>query len=113
MQDVEAPPSPCTYAEAAGAVAHFRLAYYRFILKATTAIRLPPYKGSAFHGGFGHALKRTLCVMREQICNACLLPTQCFYPYVFETKLEVHAPDREGEETIPRLFVLAPPLEDY
>lgn len=113
MKEAEALPSPFTYAEAAAAIAHFRLAHYRFTLKATTAIRLPPYKGSAFRGGFGHALKRTLCVMREQICTSCLLPTQCFYPYVFETKVEVHAPDREGEETIPRPFILVPPLEDY
>jgi hypothetical protein len=113
MKEVEALPSPCTHAEAAAAVAHFRLASYRFMLKATMAIQLPPYKGSAFHGGFGYALKRTLCVMRGKTCNFYLLPTQCFYPYVFETKVEVHAPDREGEETIPRPFVLVPPLEDY
>ena len=31
---------------------------YLFRLRAETPLRLPPYKGSAFHGAFGHALKR-------------------------------------------------------
>lgn len=34
------------------------IAKYLFRLRAETTIRLPPDKGSAFHGAFGHALKR-------------------------------------------------------
>lgn len=33
------------------------LAKYRFRMAAETPIRLPPFKGSTLHGGFGHALK--------------------------------------------------------
>ena len=57
---------PFSYSAAAMAVAHFRLAYYRFVLKATTDIQLPPYKGSSFRRiracseayGLYHARKR-------------------------------------------------------
>ena len=49
---------PFSSSAAAMAIAHFRLAYYRFVLKATTDIQLPAYKGSSFRGGFGHALKQ-------------------------------------------------------
>lgn len=31
---------------------------YRFTLAAATTIKLPGYKGSTFHGGFGHALRK-------------------------------------------------------
>jgi hypothetical protein len=95
------------------AVAHFRLAYYRFLLKATTDIHLPAYKGSSFRGGFGHALKHTVCITPENVCHSCLFRTQCLYPYIFDTKLETHDTAGEGEETLPRPFVLVPPLEDY
>jgi hypothetical protein len=113
MRTAATPLLPFTFAAAAAAVSHFRLVYYRFVLKATTTIELPPYKGSAFHGGFGHALKRTVCVMPKQGCTSCLCPAQCLYPYIFETKLEAHDAAYVGEETIPRPFVLVPPLEDY
>ena len=105
---------PFSYSAAAMAVAHFRLAYYRFVLKATTDMQLPTYKGSSFRGGFGHALKRTICITPEHVCHSCLLRTQCLYPYIFDTKLETHdAEGEDGEETLPRPFVLVPPLEDY
>lgn len=29
---------------------------------------LPPYKGSTFRGAFGGALKRAVCVARQQEC---------------------------------------------
>lgn len=95
------------------AVAHFRLACYRFVLKATTDMELPAYKGSTFRGGFGHALKSRVCLTPTHVCHACLFRTQCLYPYIFETKLGTHDADGESEETIPRPFVLVPPLEKY
>ena len=106
-------PPDFSYTEAAMAVAHFRLACYRFVLKATMEIQLPPYKGSAFRGGFGHALKARVCLTPEHVCHSCLLRAQCLYPYVFEPTLEAHNTDAESEETIPRPFVLVPPLENY
>jgi hypothetical protein len=47
--------------------------------------RLPIYAGSAWRGAFGHALKRTICVVRGTPCAACMLYRNCAYPYLFET----------------------------
>ena len=58
-------------------------------------------------------LKHTVCITPEKVCHACLFRTQCLYPYIFETKLETHDAAGDGEETLPRPFVLVPPMEDY
>lgn len=47
---------------------------------------LPPYKGSTFRGGFGSALKQTLCALRQQQCPVCLLRETCLYARVFEVQ---------------------------
>ena len=60
---------------------------YLFQLRATTEIRLVPFKGSAFHGGFGHALKK-------------ISPLYCE---------EIFGPGQKN--TLPRPFVLLPPLD--
>ncbi len=60
---------------------------YLFRLRAETAIKLPPYKGSALHGGFGHALKR-------------ISPT--YYQQLFE---------QGNDGASPKPFVLLPPLD--
>ena len=39
-------------------LARFRVGRFRFALTATSPIVLPEYKGSAFHGAFGWALRR-------------------------------------------------------
>ena len=41
-------------------LASLLLAKYRVYAQATEHITLPEFKGSVFHGGFGHALKATL-----------------------------------------------------
>ncbi|WP_089943981.1 CRISPR system precrRNA processing endoribonuclease RAMP protein Cas6 [Candidatus Entotheonella palauensis] len=99
-----------TFDASATAIDHFRLLYCRFTLKATTPLHLPPYKGSAFRGGFGHALKQMACTAPEKICDTCEQPNRCIYAYLFETKIEQTG---ANEEMIPRPFVLVPPLEAY
>ncbi len=63
------------------------IAKYLFRLRAETPILLPPYKGSSFHGGFGHALKRI---------------APFYYKEIFE-------PGSDGAK--PKPFVLLPPLD--
>ncbi|MDH4319260.1 MAG: CRISPR system precrRNA processing endoribonuclease RAMP protein Cas6 [Desulfobulbaceae bacterium] len=65
---------------------------YRFTLVANTPIRLPLYKGSTVHGGFGHALRK-------------ISPT--YYRMLFE-------PENTGLAVaqIPRPYVLLPPLDE-
>ena len=63
------------------------VAKYLFRLKAKSSIQLPPYKGSALHGGFGHALKK-------------------ISPYYYQQLFE---PGSDGAR--PKPFVLLPPLD--
>jgi len=55
----------------------------RLHLTATTPLRLPPSKGSAFRGG--RAFEETVCVVERRECARCLLRTRCAYSYVFDT----------------------------
>ncbi len=67
---------------------HLQLAKYRFTLEAIDEIKLPPYKGSTFHGAFGHALMQ-------------ISPT--WYHYFYE-------PNRQG--SWPKPLVILPPLDE-
>ena len=62
---------------------------YQFTLEAVDSITLPAYKGSTFHGGFGHALMK-------------ISPT--WYKYFFE-------PGKNKKGDWPKPFVILPPLD--
>ncbi len=78
---------------------------YSFDLVAKSEIQLPIYKGSAFRGVFGHALKKTVCITDRINCDNCLLVNNCAYHYIFETK-------NERGENVAHPFVLEPPLTE-
>lgn len=80
-----------------------QFAHFHFELRAESDFTLPDFKGSTFRGKFGHVLKRTICLMRDGVCESCELRDRCAYPYLFETK-------NEREENVPRPFVIGPPL---
>lgn len=67
-----------------------KLSKYCFILEAVNKIALPAYKGSAFHGGFGHALMQI---------------SPLWYRYFFEPGI-----DKKGDW--PKPFVILPPLDE-
>ncbi len=76
---------------------------FQFSLIAKDKIRLPYYKGSAFRGLFGHALRKTVCVTNMTSCELCLLHHHCVYAYMFETF-------NSRNERVAHPFVLEPPL---
>lgn len=82
-------------------VARFRL---RFSAAAPYEIR--GYRGSAWRGVLGRALKHLVCISRERECKGCLLEHSCAYPYVFETRGETEG-EIGGLETAPHPYVLA------
>ena len=102
---------------------NFRVAKYRFELKALTKIRLPSYKGSTFRGAFGRMFRRICCSTREEECGGCLVKATCPYAYIFETQQDVGGalasacdPLNRGLKikryrNLPRPFVLEPPLD--
>lgn len=67
----------------------FSVLRLKFTLEAVDPINLPSYKGSAFHGGFGHALQT-------------ISPT--WFRYFFQTTIEKGA-------SFPKPFALVPPLD--
>src|SRR4051794_6487207 len=84
------------------------LARYRFVLEATTPLRLSAFPGATLRGGFGHVFKRSVCLWRPGDCARCLLKTTCAYPYVFETAPPPGARKLRGLDQIPRPYVLEP-----
>jgi len=84
-----------------------------FVIRAREPIRLPPYKGSAFRGGFGHAFKKVVCVFRKKDCRDCPIIRECAYAYIFETPApETNAVfNMDKYETIPHPFIIEPPEE--
>lgn len=81
-------------------------------LKALSSIVLPDYAGSALRGGFGHALKKTACTMRNKACAGCLLRRGCAYSYVFETPPPEDSAILRKYKSAPHPFVIEPPLEE-
>lgn len=59
---------------------------YSFYIKFIDDAILPEYKGSTFRGVFGHALKKSVCALKLQTCENCILKENCLYSFVFEKK---------------------------
>ncbi|HTG34116.1 MAG TPA: CRISPR system precrRNA processing endoribonuclease RAMP protein Cas6 [Thermoanaerobaculia bacterium] len=65
----------------------------RMTLEAEEPAVLPPFHGSMLRGAFGHALRRTVCVMGpQQACASCLLRNACTYTRLFEPFIEGEPP---------------------
>ena len=87
-----------------------RLGRYRFSGTFTQNAKLPAYKGSAFRGVFGHALKQTVCALRKQDCKTCLLQQTCLYARVFEYK--ANSAQNIRQAALPHPYVIQPPLDN-
>lgn len=81
---------------------------HRLTFMPVAAGRWPRYPGSVWRGGFGHALKRVVCVMRMQPCEACPLKQSCLYPTVFETGPGEAAIKMRRYERVPHPYILQP-----
>jgi hypothetical protein len=54
------------------------LSVFRFTLEAREPLHLPPFKGSALRGGFGHVFKSVVCVQPQvTYCNGCPQVNEC------------------------------------
>ena len=79
---------------------------YRFYFDKTNRGHLPTFPGSVWRGSFGHALKKTTCVVRDTPCNQCLLKNACAYSYIFETPPPANAEKMRKYTAAPHPFVL-------
>ena len=91
-----------------------KLSKYRFTIKPQHELILPPYKGSTLRGGFGIALKKTVCIEKRNECVQCLHRYRCIYSYVFETPVPQEAKEetRSKDVYVPHPFVIEPPLDN-
>jgi hypothetical protein len=94
------------------ALCPFEVAAFDFRFRARQQMRMPGYLGSAWRGGFGHALRRAVCVTGLPSCPGCPFETSCVYPYLFETGPGGEGGILAGYERVPNPFVLAPPWGD-
>jgi hypothetical protein len=91
---------------------------YRFFLRASDILILPPYKGSTFRGAFGITLKRIVCPDIKRKCDGCSSREKCIYSYIFETPVHHHIvagkekpPLLDKYPSAPHPFIIDPPLE--
>jgi hypothetical protein len=87
------------------------LGRYRFVLEATTPLRLSAFAGATLRGGFGHVFKRSVCLWPPGDCPRCLLKNSCAYPYVFETAPPPDSAKLRGLDQVPRPYVIEPDPE--
>lgn len=91
---------------------HFKVSYYRLeLIAGKYGLLLPPYKGSTFRGGFGTAFRKITCAQSHTACQPCILKQQCPYTYIFETAPPEDTQALRKYESIPRPFILEPPME--
>ena len=88
---------------------HLSLAQYQLTLEALEPLKLPPYKGSALRGGFGHVFKRLVCFQRSRCQAQCSLGNTCPYGYVFETAPPTEAKVLRNIQAVARPFIIEPP----
>lgn len=89
------------------------LARFRLNFAYQPPLSLPAYAGSAWRGALGHALKRTVCVVRGTACPDCLLYRQCAYPYIFETPASPTESILRSYTAAPHPFVLTPGTTEH
>lgn len=85
---------------------------YQFEFSTPQPTRLPQYPGSAWRGAFGHALKRTVCIVRDTPCANCMLKSSCAYSYIFETPPPQDTEKMRKYTASPHPFVLQFPEQD-
>jgi hypothetical protein len=87
----------------------FTLARYHFVLEAIEPLHLPPFKGSALRGGFGHTFKRLVCLQPRPCGEHCVLGNACPYGYIFETSPPADSEALRTIREVARPFVIQPP----
>ncbi len=90
---------------------NFKIARFEFKIVVQNNLYLPEYKGSTLRGGFGHVLKRIVCITKDKECKNCLLKEKCAYSYIFETPPPKATTRLRKYPFAPHPFAIEPPLE--
>jgi hypothetical protein len=87
----------------------FDSARFRVVIRVTSLMVLPPYKGGVFRGAFGYAFKRIVCAVRNQACPSCILRDKCLYVNLFEPPPPAGFADARKYPRAPAPFMIRPP----
>lgn len=82
------------------------LGHYRLSFRLASGHHRSVYSGSAWRGGFGRALKKTVCVTQEPVCNRCHLYRHCAFPYIFDTPPPATTDRMRRYNAVPHPFAL-------
>ncbi|MCS7042804.1 MAG: CRISPR system precrRNA processing endoribonuclease RAMP protein Cas6 [Bryobacteraceae bacterium] len=89
----------------------FPVRRFRLRFEADEPYLIRGYRGSAWRGVFGGALKSLVCITRERECGGCLVRSSCAYPYLFETPAGEGADAPSSVDHAPHPYTLAPEPE--
>lgn len=89
----------------------FKIACYRFVLKLTTSIKLPPYSGSSFRGAFSDAFKSLTCTFPGEKCELCIKQSDCPYFQIIENSDELSSLKLNRFRTPPKPFIIELPMQ--
>jgi hypothetical protein len=84
---------------------------FRLRFEAEREYFLPGYRGSAWRGVFGRALKDLVCVREDRECDPCPARLACAYPSIFETQAAGADGAPGSVRQAPHPYVLAPEAE--
>lgn len=89
----------------------FPVRRFRLRFEADRPYLVRGYRGSAWRGLFGVALRNLVCITRERDCGPCLVRASCAYPYVFETPAGGHGQAPTSVDHAPHPYIIAPEPE--
>jgi len=82
---------------------------FRFFIKVSEVMVLPPYKGAVFRGALINAFRRLVCAVPRTDCKDCLLQQRCLFAKIFEPSFAADFPDAGKYSDPPRPYVINPP----
>lgn len=88
----------------------FKIAFYRFILKLTTPIKLPPYSSSSFRSAFSEVFKRLTCSLVGEKCAICTKRSDCIYFQIIENSDELSTLKLNRFRNPPKPFIIELPM---
>lgn len=88
-----------------------RVCRFRFRIRWSSAVSLPPFKGSAFRGVLGFSLRALVCSRHDADfpCAVCPSVTSCPYAILYES-MPLTEERAERFRDVPKPFVIFPPL---
>jgi hypothetical protein len=93
-------------------LSHLAFTRLRITFEAVEAIVLPPYKGSAFRGCLGEALRAEVCDYRGGECDHCPKRFACAFSRLFNSYVEPSHPHHRKYTKSPHPYIINP-LPDH